>query len=57
MAINFDVRRAEPADALGMARVHVDTWRETYRGLMSDSELDDPGLLGVAGEILDRSAD
>ncbi|TFD59955.1 N-acetyltransferase [Cryobacterium suzukii] len=28
-----------------MARVHVDTWRETYRGLMSDAVLDDPGLL------------
>lgn len=45
MAVNFEVRRAEPADALGMARVHVDTWRETYRGLISDTELDDPGLL------------
>ena len=32
--IDFDVRRAEPADAPIMARVHVDTWRETYRGLM-----------------------
>ena len=28
-----------------MARVHVDTWRETYRGLMSDAVLDDPALL------------
>ncbi|UZX05557.1 GNAT family N-acetyltransferase [Arthrobacter sp. CDRTa11] len=28
-----------------MARVHVDTWRETYRGLMSDAVLDDPTLL------------
>ena len=45
MTINFDVRRAEPADAPSMARVHVDTWRETYRGLMSDAVLDDPGLL------------
>ncbi|WP_457963198.1 GNAT family N-acetyltransferase [Arthrobacter sp. D1-29] len=45
MTINFDVRRAEPADAPGMARVHVDTWRETYRGLMSDAVLDDPTLL------------
>ncbi|BCW60275.1 MULTISPECIES: GNAT family N-acetyltransferase [Micrococcaceae] len=45
MAINFEVRRADPADASVMAKVHVDTWRETYRGLMSDSELDDPGLL------------
>lgn len=28
-----------------MAKVHVDTWRETYRGLMSDAALDDPALL------------
>ncbi|MDR6989608.1 ribosomal protein S18 acetylase RimI-like enzyme [Paenarthrobacter nitroguajacolicus] len=45
MTINFEVRRAEPSDAPNMAVVHVDTWRETYRGLMSDAELDDPGLL------------
>ncbi|MGJ3192088.1 GNAT family N-acetyltransferase [Paenarthrobacter sp. FR1] len=45
MTINFEVRGAEPADAPGMAKVHVDTWRETYRGLMSDEVLDDPGLL------------
>jgi len=45
MTIIFDVRRAEPADASSMARVHVDTWRETYRGLMSDAVLDDPGFL------------
>jgi GNAT superfamily N-acetyltransferase len=45
MTISFDVRRAEPGDASGMARVHVDTWRETYRGLMSDAVLDDPALL------------
>lgn len=45
MTIDFDIRRAEPADAPDMARVHVDTWRETYRGLMSDAVLDDPGLL------------
>jgi ribosomal protein S18 acetylase RimI-like enzyme len=45
MTIDFVVRRAEAADAPSMARVHVDTWRETYRGLMSDAVLDDPGLL------------
>lgn len=45
MTIDFAVRRAEPADAPSMAKVHVDTWRETYRGLMSDAVLDDPGLL------------
>ncbi|MBD7994256.1 GNAT family N-acetyltransferase [Arthrobacter sp. Sa2CUA1] len=28
-----------------MAKLHVQTWRETYRGLMSDAVLDDPALL------------
>ena len=28
-----------------MARVHVSSWQETDRGLMSDAVLDDPGLL------------
>lgn len=45
VAFDFTVRRAEPADAPNMARVIVDTWRETYRGVMSDAVLDDPGLL------------
>ncbi|RYJ02819.1 MAG: GNAT family N-acetyltransferase [Actinomycetales bacterium] len=27
-----------------MARVHVATWRQTYRGVMPDSVLDDPDL-------------
>lgn len=45
MTRNFDVRPARPSDASAMARVHVDTWRETYRGLMSDAVLDDPQLL------------
>ncbi|MBT2523295.1 GNAT family N-acetyltransferase [Arthrobacter sp. ISL-28] len=45
MTSDFDVRWAEPADAPSMARVHVDTWRETYRGIMSDVVLDDPALL------------
>jgi GNAT superfamily N-acetyltransferase len=30
-----------------MARVIVQSWRETYRGLMSDAMLDDPGLVDV----------
>lgn len=36
------VRRARPADAGAMARVHVRSWRETYRGIMPDALLDDP---------------
>ena len=30
-----------------MARVNVRSWQETYRGLMSDAVLDDPGLLSA----------
>jgi ribosomal protein S18 acetylase RimI-like enzyme len=30
-----------------MARVIVRCWQETYRGLMSDAVLDDPGLLAA----------
>ena len=30
-----------------MARVNVRCWQETYRGLVSDAVLDDPGFLGA----------
>jgi GNAT superfamily N-acetyltransferase len=33
------VRRAEPEDAAGIAKVHVTTWRTAYRGLLSDDFL------------------
>ncbi|PJJ72617.1 ribosomal protein S18 acetylase RimI-like enzyme [Diaminobutyricimonas aerilata] len=36
------MRAARITDALPMARVHVESWRETYRGLMTDELLDDP---------------
>jgi len=41
----FIVRSARPADAAGMARVHVEGWRQTYRGLMSDEVLDAPDFV------------
>src|SRR4051812_25159541 len=34
------IREAQPADAPGIARVVVDSWRSTYRGLMPDDVLD-----------------
>ena len=34
------VREARPADVPGIARVHVDTWRTTYRGIVPDDYLD-----------------
>lgn len=46
MGSEVHVRPARPADARDMARVHVRSWRETYRGtLMPDAVLDDPELL------------
>ena len=35
-----------------MARVNVRCWQETYRGLMSDAVLDDPGFLAELGVLL-----
>ncbi|NJP36784.1 GNAT family N-acetyltransferase [Alkalicoccus luteus] len=34
------IRQAQPEDAGGIAAVHVDSWRETYRGVVPDSYLD-----------------
>ncbi|MBF6557435.1 MAG: GNAT family N-acetyltransferase [Acidimicrobiales bacterium] len=34
------LRRAEPADAMAVARVHVRSWQAAYRGLLSDEYLD-----------------
>jgi ribosomal protein S18 acetylase RimI-like enzyme len=37
-------RPARVQDVAQMARVHVRCWQETYRGLMPDAVLDDPGF-------------
>ena len=42
---DIHVRGARIGDVVGMARVHVESWRETYRGSMPDEVLDDPGAL------------
>jgi len=36
----YSIRSAEVEDADAIARVHVTSWRETYRGLMPDDVLD-----------------
>ena len=38
------VRPARVQDIRQVARVHVRCWQETYRGLMPDAVLDDPGF-------------
>jgi len=37
---NFGVRRATAGDAPAIARVRIDSWRTTYRGLIPDAYLD-----------------
>jgi len=34
------IRPARPGDENGIARVHVESWRSTYRGIMPDAVLD-----------------
>ncbi len=40
------VRAPRIADVPAIAHVHVEGWRQTYRGLMSDEILDDPTFHG-----------
>ncbi|WP_354004547.1 GNAT family N-acetyltransferase [Alkalihalophilus pseudofirmus] len=35
----LNIRKANVADAAGIAKVHVDSWRTTYKGLFSDKLL------------------
>jgi GNAT superfamily N-acetyltransferase len=47
MGSALTVRSARVEDVAQMAFVHVRCWQETYRGLMSDAVLDDPGFLAA----------
>lgn len=42
MSSTGTVRPAHAEDAGEMARVHVQAWRQTFRGVMPDAVLDDP---------------
>lgn len=39
-AAPYRIRQATPADASAIARIHVETWRHAYRGLVPDAHLD-----------------
>jgi GNAT superfamily N-acetyltransferase len=38
--MDFKIYAAAPHDAIGIAQVHVGSWRTSYKGIMSDSTLD-----------------
>ncbi len=40
MTSGVTIREAAPADAAGIARVHVESWRTTYPGIMPQAHLD-----------------
>jgi L-amino acid N-acyltransferase YncA len=42
---SLTIRPARVEDVAQMARVNVRCWQETYRGVMGDAVLDDPGFL------------
>jgi GNAT superfamily N-acetyltransferase len=43
------LRRAQPSDESAVVRIHVDSWRSAYRGILSDEFLND-------GLVADRRA-
>jgi ribosomal protein S18 acetylase RimI-like enzyme len=47
VSASLTVRPARVEDAAQMARVNVRCWQETYRELLPDAVLDDPGLLAA----------
>lgn len=38
--MKFEIRKATLEDTVGIARVHVNSWLETYQGIMPQSKLD-----------------
>jgi ribosomal protein S18 acetylase RimI-like enzyme len=44
VSCSLAVRPARVEDVAQMARVNVRSWQETYRGMMPDAVLDDPGF-------------
>lgn len=52
----IQVRRAVATDAAGIAYVHVESWRETYRGLVPDDYLDRLSVITRTRAHADRLA-
>jgi ribosomal protein S18 acetylase RimI-like enzyme len=58
MVVRITVRPAQPGDAMGIARVHVETWRDTYPLLLPHAYLVDELDVGACAmhwqRVLDR---
>jgi L-amino acid N-acyltransferase YncA len=55
--VQTTIRPATPADAAGIARVHVASWRTTYRGILPEAmlaELSEERRAAFWGEVLVR---
>jgi GNAT superfamily N-acetyltransferase len=53
----FTLRRATPEDAASIADVHVETWKDAYRGEMPDAVLDDLSVEDRRDQWHDRLSD
>lgn len=42
MLAQYQIRQARPQDCARIAQVHVEAWKQAYRGLMRNEVLDDP---------------
>jgi ribosomal protein S18 acetylase RimI-like enzyme len=51
MSNSLSIRSATPDDADALARVHIDSWRAAYRGLMPDTYLDSLDYERRAGQF------
>jgi ribosomal protein S18 acetylase RimI-like enzyme len=47
----MNIRRATPDDAQALARIHIDSWRSAYRGLVPDAHLDGLNYEGEAQRL------
>jgi GNAT superfamily N-acetyltransferase len=55
--MSFKVYAAAPHHAIGIAQVHVDSWRTTYKGIIDDATLDNMDIGFRAKQWANRLAD
>jgi ribosomal protein S18 acetylase RimI-like enzyme len=53
MSHRFQVRKALPSDAEAITRVHIDAWRDTYKGIVPDKILADMNYEDRVGKCRD----
>ena len=47
----FGIREATPADAIGIARAHTESWQTSYRGILPDTVLADASIVAKVDSV------